>query len=86
MVANPGQEDLYLDGVGDTCDDNIDDDVVFNDSDLCSCTPLTMVVDSSGCSIEQLNLCERPRGTVTSWQNHDKYVSSVVKSVNSFLE
>ncbi len=31
MVANPGQEGLYLDGVGDTCDDNIDD-VVFNDS------------------------------------------------------
>jgi parallel beta-helix repeat protein len=70
----------WLDGDGDG-------DGVLNAFDQCEFTPLDTIVDpTNGCSIDQLNPCEGPRGTTVPWKNHGKYVSSVAKSANSFLE
>ena len=66
---------------------DIDGDGVLNDTDQCQFTPIGTLVDpTNGCSIKQLSPCNGPRGTTTSWKNHGKYVSSVAKSANSFLE
>lgn len=42
LVANPGQEDVTGDGVGDACDDDFDDDGFKDDDDNC---PLVWNVD-----------------------------------------
>ena len=85
-VANASQSDADDDLVGDACDTDIDGDGVLNDSDLCEFTDNGSVVHpSNGCSIEQLNPCQGPKGTAVSWKNHGTYISSVATTANSFL-
>ena len=78
-IANPDQEDFDEDGTGDACDDDIDGDEVLNDYDECEDTPVEEIVDSYGCSIEQLVPCDG------DWKNHGKYVSTLAKTANSFV-
>jgi hypothetical protein len=66
-------------------DDDIDDDGVLNDFDECEDTPVDEIVNSYGCSIEQLVPCEGPIDTTESWKNHGKYVSALAKTANSFV-
>jgi DNA-binding beta-propeller fold protein YncE len=42
-IANPDQADFDGDGAGDACDDDIDDDGVPNEDDLCDYTPWVAV-------------------------------------------
>ncbi|MCP4930906.1 MAG: hypothetical protein GY912_02885 [Candidatus Marinimicrobia bacterium] len=66
---------------------DIDDDGVPNDIDECDFTPLGEVIEpSTGCAIEELVPCEGPRGTTEDWKNHGKYVSTLAKTLNSFVE
>jgi hypothetical protein len=60
-------------------DDDIDDDGVLNEDDECEDTPVDEIVNSYGCSIEQLVPCDG------DWRNHGKYVSALAKTANSFV-
>ncbi len=61
-----------------------DFDGVPDSEDLCPNTPLCTLVDSHGCSIEQLAPCAGPPSGGT-WKNHGQYVSAVAHAVNEFV-
>jgi len=84
-TANGSQTDYDGDSLGDVCDDDVDGDDVTNDGDVCAFTELDVIVDSAGCSIDQLCPCEGPRGITSLWKNHGKYVSCTAKSAKSFV-
>ncbi|MCI5129477.1 MAG: hypothetical protein D3907_13540 [Candidatus Electrothrix sp. AUS3] len=85
-VANGSQADYDGDMNGDACDDDIDGDSVVEEDDACPFTELDLIVDSAGCSIDQLCPCEGPRGIASLWKNHGKFVSCTAKSAESFVE
>ena len=66
-----GETDADGDGVGDSFDQ-------------CPDTAPGAIVDSNGCSIEQLAPCSGP-ASGGHWKNHGQYVSSVAQVVESFL-
>jgi hypothetical protein len=67
-----GETDSDCDGVGDSVD-------------LCPDTPPGSVVDSNGCSIDQLAPCAGPASGGT-WKNHGQYVSTVARVAEEFLD
>jgi uncharacterized repeat protein (TIGR03803 family) len=60
-----------------------DGDGVPDDEDLCPDTEPGAVVDSHGCSIDQLAPCAGPP-TGGSWKNHGQYVNAVMKAAKAF--
>jgi hypothetical protein len=66
-----GETDADADGVADSLD-------------LCQDTPVGSIVDSHGCSIDQIAPCSGPASGGT-WKNHGKYVSAVAHAVEEFL-
>ncbi len=66
--------------VADEQDDDIDDDGVLNEDDECKDTPAGVIIDPSGCSIEQLVPCNGNR------KNHGQYVSAFTQTVKSFMK
>jgi hypothetical protein len=86
-VFNPDQSDFDGDGAGDMCDDDIDDDRVLNESDICEFTlPDEIINTVNGCSIVQLCPCDGPFASKGSWKNHGKYVSCIAKTATSLLK
>ena len=61
-----------------------DGDGVPNGDDACPGTPPGAIVDFDGCSIDQLVPCAGPAAGGV-WKNHGKYVSSVAKAAQDFL-
>jgi len=62
-----------------------DEDGVADSADLCPDTPQGEVVNSDGCSIDQLAPCAGPASGGT-WKNHGQYVSTVAHVAEDFLE
>jgi hypothetical protein len=67
-----GETDSDCDGVGDSVD-------------LCADTPAGSIVDTNGCSIDQLAPCAGPISGGT-WKNHGQYVSTVAHVTEEFLD
>jgi hypothetical protein len=61
-----------------------DFDGVPDSADACPSTPPCSLVNSTGCSIDQLAPCTGP-ASGGSWKNHGQYVAAVAQAVESFL-
>lgn len=76
---NPDQTDTDQDGTGDVCDTDSDGDGVLDGEDECLGTDTNDVINSSGCSVDQLCPCDN------SWKNHGGYVKCVAHTAKDFL-
>ncbi|WP_289062661.1 FG-GAP-like repeat-containing protein [uncultured Zobellia sp.] len=54
IISEPNSPDFDNDGLGDSCDDDIDGDGISNENDQCSETPLGSSVDTDGCLVFSL--------------------------------
>jgi hypothetical protein len=81
---NPDQLDADLDGVGDMCDDDLDNDGVPDVIDACLPSPPGAVVDESGCSIWDFCPCEHPEYR-SRWKNHGAYVRCISRTARRFV-
>jgi hypothetical protein len=81
FVANADQADNDGDGIGNACDDDDDGDGVSDTADACPATALGALVDSSGCSGEQLVDLACPCNS--NWRNHGEYVSCVAHAAET---
>jgi hypothetical protein len=61
-----------------------DGDGVPDALDACPNTPLCTLVDSQGCSIEQLAPCSGPASGGT-WKNHGQYLAAVAQATVEFM-
>lgn len=63
---------------------DIDADGVPDSVDSCANTPLCTVVNSQGCSIDQLAPCSGPPSG-GAWRNHGQYVAAVAQAAEQLL-
>jgi len=66
-----------------TTNPDFDGDGVLDDQDECPDTPAGTVVNSRGCSIDQLVPCVGPAGGGT-WYSHAQYVAAIAKAAQAF--
>ena len=63
---------------------DMDGDGVPDALDTCPNTPLCTIVDSQGCSLDQLAPCEGP-ASGGAWKNHGQYLAAVAQAAEKFL-
>ena len=76
---NSNQLDTDGDGYGNTCNKDDDNDGIVDGEDACSETPLNEIVNETGCSIDEICVCEN------DWKNHGAYVKCVAHTSLDFL-
>lgn len=81
LVANASQANFDGDGAGDACDTDDDADAVLDGADLCPATPLSVLVNGSGCSGQQQ--VALTCGASASWSTHGQYVSCVSQAATA---
>ena len=79
-MSNPDQANFDGDAEGDACDLDDDNDGIADTNDQCSETPLGMIVDATGCSLEQICPCDQ------DWKNHGSYVKCVSHTSQDFAK
>ena len=77
---NQDQADFDKDNIGDVCDNDTDGDDVIDADDKCLETILGIVVNSTGCSIEQICPCNN------NWKNHGAYVKCIAHTSENFAD
>jgi hypothetical protein len=75
-----GDIDFWAVKLGPERPPDSDNDGVSDDHDNCPNTPLGIIVNAHGCSIEQLAPCA---GT---WENHSQYVRAIAQTTAQFRE
>jgi hypothetical protein len=79
LNVNPFQFDFDDDGAGDACDSDDDNDNVSDDVDACPLTLTGEVVNTGGCSVNDLCPCEN------DWKNYGAYVRCVAHTSEDFV-
>jgi len=78
--AHPGYDslDMWIVKLGPESPPDSDGDGVGDEFDQCPNTPHGAIVNTSGCSIDQIAPCDGP------WRNHGRYVHAVAKASTQF--
>lgn len=84
VIPNPNQADYDEDLMGDQCDDDGDNDLVLNGSDLCPRTIVGAQIDELGCSSPQRFELTCP--IIGVYENHGQYVSCITGEADYQVE
>ena len=84
LVSNGSQQDTDGDGRGDACDDDDDADAVPDSFDLCPATPLSVLVDETGCSGEQY--VAREVGSCSDYSKPNRYFVKSVRASHAAMK
>ena len=77
---NQDQADFDRDNIGDVCDNDLDGDNVIDANDRCLETTFGELVNSAGCSIEQICPCDN------NWKNYGAYMKCIAHTSEYFVD
>ncbi|MEM8998980.1 MAG: thrombospondin type 3 repeat-containing protein [Bacteroidota bacterium] len=85
VLTEPDDADLNNDGIGDSCQDDIDGDGVANSLDECPNTPMGTIVDATGCerfTLPNDNFTLKLTGETCASSNNGSILLTAIESLN----